>query len=187
MEVPPLIKKEELLKVIKEIVKKEGLDKINIRLIAKECNVSVGSVYNYFPSKVDLVFELVESYWKEVIDDDFMKAIENLNFINFIEFVYQHFDCRFKDFTKDFLNQISSFNHQAKAKGKNIETKFLENLKLFFLKNLEKDSSIKTIVWTDEFSKQDFIDFVFINIIYALKQGQPNCKFLLTIIKKIIY
>lgn len=182
-----MIKKEELLKVIKELVKKEGMDKINIRLIAKECNVSVGSVYNYFPSKTDLVFELIESFWNEVIDDNFMEAIDHLNFINFIEFTYQHFDCRLKDFTKDFLNQISSFNTQAKAKGKTIETKFLENLKLIFLRNLVKDSSIKATIWNNTFTKQDFIDFVFINIIYALKQGQPNCNFFLTIIKKLIY
>ena len=39
------------------------------------------------------------------------------------------------------------------------------------------------LTWNNTFTKREFIDF-FINIIYSLKQGQPNCKFLLTIIKK---
>ena len=34
---------------------KHGLSSLSIRTIAKECSVSVGSIYNYFPDKAALV------------------------------------------------------------------------------------------------------------------------------------
>ena len=58
--------KEEILKVSKEIIQKQGLNAINIRSVANYCGVSIGSIYNYFDSKNDLVTATVESVWQEI-------------------------------------------------------------------------------------------------------------------------
>ena len=44
--------KEELLDTARQIVFQEGIDQLSIRALAKKLNISVGAVYNYFPSKV---------------------------------------------------------------------------------------------------------------------------------------
>ena len=58
--------KDLLLQAAKRIVQKDGMEKLNIRAISKECGISVGTVYNYFPSKADLIFAMVEDFWKNV-------------------------------------------------------------------------------------------------------------------------
>ena len=56
--------KEDILKASREIASKDGLQSINMRNVAKHCGVAVGSIYNYFPSKADLIIATVEDIWK---------------------------------------------------------------------------------------------------------------------------
>lgn len=53
--------KEEILKIGRELIRQQGWAAINIRAVAAACSVSVGSIYNYFTSKADLVGAIVES------------------------------------------------------------------------------------------------------------------------------
>ena len=59
--------KEDILSVSKEMVAQCGIQAINMRNVAKECGVAVGSVYNYFPSKNDLIIAVIDVIWKEII------------------------------------------------------------------------------------------------------------------------
>ena len=58
--------KEEILQASRELLKEQGWTAINIRAVAAACHVSVGSIYNYFGSKADLVSNTVESVWHEI-------------------------------------------------------------------------------------------------------------------------
>lgn len=51
----------------KEIVVKDGYRKLNMRQVAKECGIAVGTIYNYFPTKDELLSELMYGYWMEFI------------------------------------------------------------------------------------------------------------------------
>lgn len=61
-----------------------GYRAINIRSIAKECGVGVGTVYNYFPSKDALIFAFIREDWDKSLeriktdsaDGDFRTAAE---------------------------------------------------------------------------------------------------------------
>jgi AcrR family transcriptional regulator len=49
----------------KNILYTEGYSNLNIRSVAKACNLAVGTIYNYYPSKKELVIEMMVEYWKE--------------------------------------------------------------------------------------------------------------------------
>ena len=57
---------EEVLKASRKIISEKGLSFLSMRAVAAECGISVGSVYNYFPSKTELIRLTVESVWKEI-------------------------------------------------------------------------------------------------------------------------
>ena len=44
--------KEEILKTSRELIRQQGWSSVSIRSVAAACGVSVGSIYNYFDSKV---------------------------------------------------------------------------------------------------------------------------------------
>ena len=52
--------REELLAASRKIVKEQGIQALNMRAVAAAANVAVGSVYNYFPSKAELVTATVQ-------------------------------------------------------------------------------------------------------------------------------
>ena len=52
--------RQELIDAAMEISRTEGVHKVNIRNIAKKCSISVGVLYNYFPTKTDLIL----LWWK---------------------------------------------------------------------------------------------------------------------------
>lgn len=58
--------KEQILKASRELIRREGWSAVNIRSVAAGCGVSVGSIYNYFDSKADLIGAVVESVWCEI-------------------------------------------------------------------------------------------------------------------------
>ena len=60
--------KEEILKTSRELLQKQGWSAVNIRSVAAACGVSVGSIYNYFSSKTELIGTIVESEEKVILE-----------------------------------------------------------------------------------------------------------------------
>ena len=58
--------KEEILAASRELIRSRGWSAVSIRSVAGACGVSVGSIYNYFDSKADLVSAAVESVWCDI-------------------------------------------------------------------------------------------------------------------------
>ncbi len=55
---------EKLIREARRQVMESGYAALNIRAVAKNCGVGVGTVYNYFPSKVALVAAFMAEDWK---------------------------------------------------------------------------------------------------------------------------
>lgn len=47
--------KEQILQTSRELIRQQGWSTVSIRSVAAACGVSVGSIYNYFDSKAELV------------------------------------------------------------------------------------------------------------------------------------
>ena len=77
----PSTSKEEIISICQRLAKEKGLSSINMRSVAIECSVSVGAIYNYFPSKSELLCSTIESIWKDI----FHMSSEQFSFTNFIE------------------------------------------------------------------------------------------------------
>ena len=74
--------KEDILSVSRELAAEKGIQEINMRSVAARCGVAVGSVYNYFSSKNDLMIAVIatgragSAFAAEIAT---MKATEEIN------------------------------------------------------------------------------------------------------------
>lgn len=50
------------------IFQEEGFSAVDIRRIAKESHIAVGTLYNYFPNKKALLYEVFQTLWAESIE-----------------------------------------------------------------------------------------------------------------------
>ena len=72
--------KEEILKISRDMIQQQGWSAVNIRSVAAACGVSVGSIYNYFDSKAELMGAVVESVWHEI----FHRPEDESMFLNYM-------------------------------------------------------------------------------------------------------
>ncbi len=63
---PAATSREEILSASKQLVSEKGWNALSIRSVAAACQVSIGCLYNYFPSKNELVGATVVDIWKEI-------------------------------------------------------------------------------------------------------------------------
>ena len=63
---PVITSQKAILDTCRNMVTTQGLSAINMRSVAKACGVAVGSLYNYFPSKDDLLQATVCSVWMDI-------------------------------------------------------------------------------------------------------------------------
>lgn len=57
--------KEEILSIALEIISSEGVESCTSRKLANECNVAVGTIYNYFTSRDELLRACFIHSWNE--------------------------------------------------------------------------------------------------------------------------
>ncbi|WP_157950173.1 TetR/AcrR family transcriptional regulator [Vallitalea okinawensis] len=69
-----------ILDSVTSIFLNEGYEAIDMRRIAKEAGIAVGTLYNYYPNKKDLVSHLFKELWKESIDN-LQKVIDNTSIL----------------------------------------------------------------------------------------------------------
>ena len=54
--------KEAIMQVCRRIVAEKGMNALNMRLVADECGIALGTLYNYFADKDDLIEYLMGDY-----------------------------------------------------------------------------------------------------------------------------
>ncbi len=179
--------RDELLKCAKEIVSEHGIDKLNIRSLAQKSGIATGSVYNYFPSKSDLIFSLVEDFWKNIFKPEDFNLQDNTLFIHFIEELYNSFAKHLRVFRDVYTSQLTLMKSSEKNVGKQIEQNYLSMVHSCIRDAINIDTNIKDNIWNETFTKDNFSKFVFDNIFFMLIKGKTDCEYLKEIISRILY
>ena len=52
----------------RKLLSNKGYKELNVREIAKNCNIALGTFYNYFPTKDELILEIVREDWRHLSD-----------------------------------------------------------------------------------------------------------------------
>ena len=107
-----VITSEEILEQAYQLACEQGLRSLSIRSIATACDVSVGTVYNSYASKTELINDVVGMFWQRAFAET-MKTLavhEGNDFIAFCEALSQSLKSALKEFRKDFLSDLSALS-----------------------------------------------------------------------------
>lgn len=181
-----VISKQAILSAGKEIVRQSGLSALNMRTIAQRCSISVGSVYNYFPSKGDLVIATIESVWHEILYDA-QESSPTLGFTLAVQSMFLTIQKGSQRYPSFFAVHPLSLADMHKKAGKMVMHRYFAHMKQKLQKALEQDAYVKEHLFTETFTQPDFVDFVFANMLTHLMHGNQSCDYLLEIIGQILY
>lgn len=178
--------KEAILAVSRELAAEQGLQSLNMRAVAKMCNVSVGSIYNYFPSKADLIAAVIQEVWQSIFDLNKISN-ESDSFVDYIIWIFESVKGGVLEYPDFFMAHSMSFAGLDIEKGRQVMTTYFGHMKSFMLASLQNDKNVKPSVFTENFTQKDFIEFIFSNIITLLMKQEQSCTVLIEIIKRMIY
>lgn len=60
--------KQLILGKAKDILYNQGYSKLSMRALSKACDIALGTIYNYYPTKKDLIIEMMTEYWQNYLN-----------------------------------------------------------------------------------------------------------------------
>ena len=178
--------KEAIMQVCRVIVAEKGLSALNMRSVADGCQIALGTLYNYYSNKDDLLLATIESVWKDI----FHMHQQSRTAVSFPEYVIHIFECvreGAKEYPDFFTAHSVSIANSEKGRAKSTMEHCFKHIKLNMLEVLQHDKSIGKNVFSSDLTETDFVDFVFDNILLLLVQGKTGCATLVEMIRRVIY
>ena len=171
-----------LLDCARRIECAEGADGLSIRKLASEANVAVGTVYNYFESKQEVLLAMTEEYWNDALRE-MQGSITAERFSEQIRQIYAFLAEKLKDCAKVLMMSLREDAESGRARMTSMQGTVVRSL----VRRLENDPLIRKSVWSDSFTKEAFASFVLDNLFVALRQPREEVDFLIEIIERTLY
>ncbi|WP_138204958.1 TetR/AcrR family transcriptional regulator [Haloimpatiens lingqiaonensis] len=178
--------KELILDTASKIMYNEGYSQLSIRRVAKECNIAVGTIYNYFPTKKELVVEMMTNFWKEYFFD-IRNIIESQD-----EFYYKlrtifnslsKFIKRFKDvWLKSDIYETPDYIES----GLERENIYIDKLILIIEDMLKEKLSTEPNVGFEQINSKEMASFIVMNFITMVQMPQFKYEFFQEVLKKVL-
>lgn len=178
--------KEEILKTSRELIQQQGWSAVNIRSVAAACGVSVGSIYNYFDSKAELVGATVESVWCEIFHRPEDGAVfEDTQAC--IVWMYERMEYGCKQYPGFFTLHSLGFMREDKSDGKRRMQQTWQHILEGLCSVLKRDTNIRADAFTEQFTVEKFADVLFSLMLSALLRQDYDPSSVLEIVRRTLY
>ena len=181
------ISKEKILEGAYTTARTYGLSAISIRGIAQECGVSIGTIYNYFPSRDELVAATAALLFSEAFYEGFCHPRPDENFLGYCERLYQALDDRLSITGSDWLTQFQGLNPSAREVGRKHMDELLDHVRNGLESVLSRDAGVSPDALTDDFDAEDVCRFTLDVMFDALRRGDHDCRTLLVLLERALY
>lgn len=178
--------KKEILDASRELIKEKGWSAVNIRAVAAHCGVSVGSIYNYFDSKSELVSATVESVWHEIFyhpEDE--ETFEDI--MSCISWIYKRMEYGQEQFPGFFTLHSLGFMRDEKADGKKRMQQTWKHILNGLCSVLKHDKNIRPDAFDSKFTAEKFADILFSLMLTALLRQDYDPASTLIIAQRMLY
>ena len=176
--------REEILAASRVLMSQKGWAAVNIRGVAGACGVSVGSIYNYFASKEDLVGAVVESVWQDIFrhpeDPGVFQDTQAC-----MAWLYRCAARSSRDYPDFFALHAAQF--LSRAQGRQRMQKAWDHIMQQLCTVLRRDSKIRPDAFDDQLTLEQFADVIFSLMLSALVRGNYDPSGVQEIIRRTIY
>ena len=146
----------------------------------------MGSIYNYFDSKADLVGAAVESVWREIFhlpeDGTVFRDTQAC-----VAWMYERMEQGCRQYPGFFNLHSLGFMREDKPDGKRRMQQTWQHILDALTMVLTRDKKIRPDAFTEEFSRQKFAGILFSLMLSAVVQQDFDPTAVLEIIRRTIY
>ena len=178
--------KDDILAASREIISREGLPAVSIRSVAAACGVSVGSIYNYFDSKAELVGAAVESVWREIFhrggDGGEFGDIQSC-----IVWMYGRMERGCEQYPGFFTLHSLGFMGEDKSVGKRRMQQTWQHILSGLCSVLKRDTKVRPDAFNEQFTAEKFAGVLFSLMLSALLRQDYDPSAVLEIVCRTLY
>ena len=168
--------KEEILKTSCALIQEQGWSAVSIRSVAAACGVSVGSIYNYFDSKAELVSATVESVWREIFHRPEDAAVFQ-DVQACVIWMYERMAYGYEQYPGFFTLHSLGFMRDEKADGKRHMQQAWHHMLMGLCAVLKQDARIRPDAFDEQFTAEKFAEHIAIQrcilVAHALPHERP--------------
>lgn len=175
-----------ILTVCREFVRENGLNSLNMRTIAAKCNISVGSIYNYFPSKDDLTTAVVENIWQNIFHTG-LRRIQTDSFTEYVRCLFLHVGSETRKYPGFFTSHAMNFSRNSRSSARSLMEEYFTHMEQNLLAVLIHDTEVRPDLFTSVFSAEELVSFTLSNLIALWNTQQESCTFLLEMLRRVLY
>ena len=178
--------KEEILKTSRELMQRQGWSAVNVRSVAAACGVSVGSIYNYFSSKTELIGTIVESIWCEIFhrpEDE--AAFQDIQVC--IEWMYERMEYGCKRYPGFFVMHSLGFMQEDKPDGRRRMQQTQQHILDGLCTVLKRDAKIRPDAFDERFTAEKFAEVLFTLMLSTLQRQEHDPSVVLEIVRRTLY
>lgn len=178
--------REQILQVCRELIQQQGWSAVSIRSVAGACGISVGSIYNYFQDKSQLVGATVESVWLDI----FRIPPGQTPFDNILDCVGWMFACmeegsrRYPNF---FSMHSMAFLGEGKAEGQKRMAQSWAHMRQGIAAVLASDQKISPDAFAEGFTREDLAQILFSLLLSALMRHDYDPVPIQTMLRRLLY
>lgn len=182
-----VISREEILEASRRMLREKGWSAIHMRSVAAQCGVAVGSLYNYFSSKTELVAATVESVWEELfhMPEDLP---EEERFCCCVQWLYDSMREGNRRYPGFLTRHAMGFTTgEGKVEGRRMMERIQSRLRDSLCRVLREDVQVNQSVFDSRLTPEGFVELVFSMLLSALLRGEDSCEPLLAVIHRVLY
>lgn len=184
-----VITSEEILEQAYQLACEQGLRSLSIRSIAAACDVSVGTVYNSYASKTELINDVVGMFWQRAFSETMktLAAHEGNDFISFCEALSQSLKSALKEFRKDFLSDLSALSESDRLSAQKREQQSFIHARAGIKQVLLGDPRIKQDQLTGALTPDALAALIWETLIDSARDDMDYDKTLLELLRAALY
>lgn len=183
----PVINKQQILDTAFDIACTSGLSGLSIRGIASACNVAIGTVYNYFPTKHDLINDVVGRFWNEALADRMPSAKTGDDFVSFCQELARQLSEALAKFRDDWLTEIAALDAHGIASARKREESCFAHIRSGLAVALGQDSKVAHDRLQGALAPDKLCAFIWDSMLSSIKQGDPACETLFALLRRVLY
>ena len=183
---PVITSQKAILDTCRNLVTTQGLSAINMRSVAKACGVAVGSLYNYFPSKDDLLRATIRSVWMDVfcVPRD---SVPCESFLEYLQWMFSRMQWACTQYPGFLTLHAISFTETNRAQGRREMEQYFAHLKAGMLSVLAHDPKVRADAFGEALSREELVDLSFSTLVWLFLQEKSSCDAFLEVIQRAIY
>lgn len=182
----PVTSREEILHTCRQLVMEKGMPAVNMRSVASACGVALGSLYNYFGGKAELISATVESVWADIFQEPEQQGKER-PFLQAVLWMHDSLQLAKATYPGFFTLHAMSFAGQDRQDGRRVMQAHFERIRQLLQDALLSDQQVSPTAFDARCTREGVVRLAFDTVIATAINGQNEIDALLCLLDRGLY